>query len=180
MSPGDEYEQIMALIIAGDIDKLAEIARTVEGFPKGTDRFLGRHWITNAIDCGTASAVKWMIERDAPVNYREDEGETALLAVIDRKGPDKYEIMQMLIDAGADINAKGYMDFAPAHRAASRNDVQALRILHNAGADFSIRTNIDIYATPLEEAEFMDRSPEAAAYLKSLNIPTDRSGERQG
>ena len=52
--------------------------------------------------------------------------------------------------------------------AAAWNDVETLRILYEAGADFSIRTRIDAYATPLEEAMILGRSAEAVAYLKSV------------
>jgi hypothetical protein len=52
--------------------------------------------------------------------------------------------------------------------AAAWNDVAALRILHKAGADFSLRTRIDEYATPLEEAMLLGNAPEAVAYLQSI------------
>jgi hypothetical protein len=52
--------------------------------------------------------------------------------------------------------------------AAVRNDVEALKILHEAGADFTIRTVIDEYATPLEEAIALGNSAKAVAYLKTI------------
>jgi len=39
--------------------------------------------------------------------------------------------------------------------AAARNDVTALKIFVKYGADLSIRTDIDDYATPLEEARIL-------------------------
>ena len=50
------------------------------------------------------------------------------------------------------MNLKGVNDWTPAHMAAARDDVEALRVLVAHGADVSIRTTIDGYATPLEEA----------------------------
>ena len=41
--------------------------------------------------------------------------------------------------------------------AAARDDVEALRILVRHGADLSIRTDIDNYATPLEEARHLGK-----------------------
>ncbi len=37
----------------------------------------------------------------------------------------------------------------------------------DAGADFSIRTRIDEYATPLEEARILGGSADAVGYLES-------------
>ena len=51
--------------------------------------------------------------------------------------------------------------------AAARDDVEALRILVRYGADLSIRTDIDDYATPLEEARNLGKV-NAATYLESV------------
>jgi hypothetical protein len=114
--------------------------------------FVSRHWITNAIDCGTKEVVAWMLSMGAPVLFHDEEGFTVLHSAIDRGKPDRLEIMAMLLEAGADINARGINDWTPAHHAAVRNDVEALKFLVESGADLTIRTRIDEYATPLEEA----------------------------
>ncbi|MGB8370149.1 MAG: ankyrin repeat domain-containing protein [Limisphaerales bacterium] len=157
----------MKPLMAGDINTLEKLSQLIDDFPTGKDDFIQRYWITNAIDCGNLEGVRWMLEKKASVIFRDDEGYTVLHSAIDREKPDKYEMMQVLIDAGADVNAHGINDWTPAHMAAARNDVQALKLLHEAGADFTIRTRIDIYATPLEEAINLGHSPEAVAYLKS-------------
>ena len=41
--------------------------------------------------------------------------------------------------------------------AAARDDVEALRILAAHGADLTIRTDIDDYATPLEETRMLGK-----------------------
>ena len=51
--------------------------------------------------------------------------------------------------------------------AAARDDVDALRLLVAYGADLSIRTEIDNYATPLEEARVLGKR-NAVAYLEGL------------
>jgi uncharacterized protein len=163
-----DYDEIMKLIMAGDINALEDVAKIVIDFPKGQDDFIRRDWITNAIDCGNAEVVKWMLDKQVPINFRNDEGYSVLHSVIEREQPDKYEIMKMLIKAGADVNAKGINDWTPAHMAAVRDDVEALKILHQTGADFTIRTIIDGYATPLEEAIALGRSAKAIAYLKTI------------
>ena len=64
--------------------------------------------------------------------------------------------MELLLRFGADVNLKGINDWTPAHMAAARNDVKALKILVKYGADLNIQTNIDDYATPLEEARILN------------------------
>ncbi len=161
------YDDIMEPIAAGDITALEEIAEIVDDFPTGKDDFLGRHWIINAIDCGTAEVVAWMLLKGAPVVFRDDEGFTVLHSAIDREQPDRIEIVSMLLEAGADVNAHGINDWTPAHHAAARNDVETLKVLVRAGADLAVRTRIDGYATPLEEAENLGISSDAVAYLRN-------------
>jgi hypothetical protein len=51
--------------------------------------------------------------------------------------------------------------------AAARDAVDVLEVLVAHGADLSIRTNIDDYATPLEEARILGKL-KAAAFLERL------------
>ena len=169
-----DYDEIMEKLLAGDLAALEEIAEIVDDFPTGKDHFIARHWITHAIDCGTAEVVSWMLKNGAPVIFEDDEGFSVIHSAIDREKSDRIEIMKILIVAGADINAQGINDYTPAHHAAVRNDVEALRVLVENGADLTIRTRIDEYATPLEEAELMGNSPDSVAYLRN----PDDAGKR--
>jgi len=170
-----DYDDIMEPLMADDVEALEEIASIVDSFPSGKDDFISRHWITNAIDCGTKEVVAWMLSKKVPVVFRDEEGFTVLHSAIDREKPDRIEVIRMLLDAGADINARGINDYTPAHHAATRNDVEALRLLIEGGADLSIRTRIDEYATPLEEARIMGGSTDAVAYLQN----TEQGGAGQ-
>ena len=172
-----DYDDVMKPLIAGDVAALEEIASIVDDFPTGKDDFISRHWITNAIDCGTKEVVSWMLSRGAPVVFDDDEGFSALHSAMDREIPDRIEIMKMLIDAGADINARGINDYTPAHHAATRNDVEALWLLVESGADLTIRTRIDEYATPLEEAKIMGGSPDTVAYLQNTEQISEDKGQ---
>ena len=163
-----DYDQILEAIIAGDIAALNEIAQLVDDFPAGRDDFVGRQWITNAIDCGTLSAVSWILEKGVPLDFRDEEGYTVLHSALDRKPPERCELMRLLVAAGADLNLRGINDWTPAHLAAIRNDVEALKILKEAGADFDVRTGFDDYATPLEEAQNLGGAAEAVAYLRTI------------
>jgi ankyrin repeat protein len=72
------------------------------------------------------------------------------------------------LNAGASVNLKGINDWTPAHMAAARDDVKALRIFIRFGADLSIRTNIDEHATPLEEARNLGKR-NAAKFLEDYS-----------
>jgi ankyrin repeat protein len=76
-------------------------------------------------------------------------------------------VLERLLRAGAPVNLKGLNDWTPAHMAAARDDVEVLRLLVAHGADLTIRTTIDDYATPLEEVRTLGQH-RAAAFLESL------------
>jgi ankyrin repeat protein len=165
-----DYYAIIEIIRAADFEAMEELAKCWDEFPCGKDDFIGRHWITNAIDCGSVEVVSWMLSHGASVPIEVDDGYTVLHSVIERSKDDKYRMMRILIDAGADVDEIGIHGFAPAHHAAVRNDVEALKILHESGADFKLRTTVDDYATPLEEARSMNQrdAAEAIDFLQAL------------
>jgi ankyrin repeat protein len=162
-----DYGRLMDLLKSGTRKDFEELAASVPGFPHGLDDFLGRRWIVNAIDCGSKAAIEWMVEEEVELAFRDDEGYTALHCAIDRKAPDRYEVLEILLRAGAPVNLKGINDWTPAHMAVARDDAEALKILVQHGADLSIRTEIDGYATPLEEARRW-RKTAALRYLKNV------------
>ena len=106
-----------------------------------------------------------MLQKNVSLNFCNDEGYTVLHSCIDRDLLGKYEILRLLIAAGADLDAKGINDWTPLHLAAARDDITALKILLKAGADRTIRTEIDDYNTPAEEARMLGRH-EAAKLIE--------------
>ena len=143
----------MDILGSGDIEKLEEASQVIDDFPNGKDDFIQRHWITNAIDCGCLDSVKWVLEKGVDLAFRDDEGCTPFLSAIDRDLPGKHEVIELLIEYGAPINKQGWNDWTPLHQAAVREDIRALEILVDSGADLNRKTRIDDYATPLEEAK---------------------------
>lgn len=109
-----------------------------------------------------------MLQKGVDLTFRDEEGYTPLHAAIERSDSgDRLEILKLLLQAGAPINLKGINDWTPAHMAAARDDVDALKILVQFGADLSLRTEIDDYATPLEEARNLGKM-NAVRYLESV------------
>lgn len=162
-----DYEFVLAILRSGDRAELEELRELLDGFPEGVDSFIGRRWLLNALDVGARSSIEWILAQHVDLAFCDEEGYTPLLYVIDSSRADRYELLALLLRAGAPVNRKGINDWTPAHLAAARDDVAALRILVAHGADLSIRTNIDDYATPLEEARILGRL-KAVAYLESV------------
>lgn len=163
----DDYDYLIDLLAKGDIDELERVKACLDTFPKGVDQFVQRHWITNAIDCGSIETIKWILSHSVDLTFVDAEGFTPLLSAIDRELPHKYEIMELLISYGAPVNKQGFNDYTPLHLAAVREDIQALEILIAHKANTSIKTQIDSYATPLEQAKLCG-CKKSVQYLKSL------------
>jgi ankyrin repeat protein len=161
------YLRVMAILASGTPEQWEELSRQIATFPHGIDDLVHRRWIVNALGTGSKRCVEWMLARKVDLDFRDEEGYTPVHVVIERNAPDRYELLDLLLRAGAPINLKGINDWTPAHMAAARDDVEALKILVRYGADLSIRTNIDDYATPLEEARNLGKL-NAATYLESV------------
>jgi uncharacterized protein len=161
------YRHGLEVLESGDSAKLLALAGELDGFPHGDDPYVGRRWITNAVDVGSLSTVRWFLSQGVDLNFCSDEGYTPLHSAIDRSLSDKHEVLALLLAAGAPVNRKGTNDWTPAHLAAARDDVEALRLLVQYGADLNIRTDIDDYSTPLEEARSLGKR-NAASYLESV------------
>ncbi|MGK7917535.1 MAG: ankyrin repeat domain-containing protein [Prochloraceae cyanobacterium] len=157
----------MEILVSGNIEQLEELAVIFDDFPNGKDNFISRHWITNAIDCASLETIKWMLAKGVSLDFRDNEGYTPLLSAIERDRPQRYQIMKLLFDYRVPLNKQGINDWTPLHLAAARDDVEACKLLIEQGASTSIRTRIDDYATPLEEARMLG-CKNAAKYLESI------------
>jgi uncharacterized protein len=80
---------------------------------------------------------------------------------------DKLNIVKLLLSYDADINQRGVNDYTPLHYAANNDDPEAIELLLSHGANPNARTNIDDFATPLEEAENLGRT-NAAKVLRKM------------
>lgn len=169
--PSPAYDAIDPTLGNGSAEVWEKLSEEWPGFPRGREDFLGQTWLSRAVCSGNPAAVAWMLGKRVEVSVLERDGHTPLHSAIDSEGGSKYEIMRRLIEAGADLNVRGFNDWTPAHLAGARNDLRALKMICEAGADLSMRTRIDWYATPLEELEHLEAEQpgfcsECLAYLK--------------
>jgi hypothetical protein len=166
----NDYLFITGILREGTVDQLEELAELVDGFPHGENDLIHGRWITEAIFNGSLNSIQWMLSKGVDLGFCELDGYTPLHSALERSGSDKYEVLELLLKHGAPVNAHGNNDWTPAHKAVGRNDLRALKILASHGADFTIRTRIDNYETPLEMARQMVRrgkNPRIAKYLES-------------
>ena len=183
MNNDEKYDLIFNILLNSTGEDWERFAQQFPDFPNGLDRELfkydcgqiyqlGTPWITNAIDCASFECVKWMIAKGVNLHYKAPGGYFPLHSCIDREFPDKYEMLQLLIDNGADVNVGTNLDamainsWSPLHMAACRNDLEAIKILLDNGADITLRTTIDNYCTAEQEAVILGKQ-EAAELIRT-------------
>ena len=109
--------------------------------------------------------IRALLDRGAKLEYEWPLGFASIVEVLTTDREDKHELLELLLDHGADVNQHGVNDYTPLHMAAVQNDAKAIEILLAHGADPEVRTRVDDYATPLEELQYHGLT-EAAATLK--------------
>ncbi len=162
------YDEIMEILVHGDASNFLTLQAAEPSFPHGRDSFLDRHWITNAIHFEAETAIRWMVAQGVNLSYCDNEGLTSLSEVLDCKDAElRYAMLHLLLKAGARHDVVGYNVFTAAHFAAVRNDVKALRILKEYGADLCAATLDFSWRTPEDVARF-HKCDDALAYLESI------------
>ena len=92
-----------------------------------------------------------LLQEEASVKTKGANGNTALNRVFDipifqshiKTDDDIAQIVQKLIDAKLDVNTRNNDGITPAMQAVTRNNFQALEILKNNGADFTLTDHLE-------------------------------------
>lgn len=159
----------------GDLKALRAALGNPPDFPNCCGpRGFGENCLEYAIYHSPLSFIRTLLELGAEPNYEDDAGFPSIIAALSSQRPDRCQIIDLLLSFGADIQRRGINDYTPLHYAANSEDIQAIELLLSYGANPSAITNIDHYATPLEEAEYLGRL-KAIQALKRL-VPGQEGG----
>ena len=140
----------------GDLEALRTLMGNPPDFPNCRGpRGVGDIILEYAIYHSPLSFVRTLLELGADPNYEDPAGFPSLIATISTDRPDKYELAELLLSRGANIQQRGVNDYTPLHFAAARNDAKLIELLLAYGADPSARTRIDEFATPAQESELL-------------------------
>jgi ankyrin repeat protein len=132
---------------------------------------VGRIVLEYAIYQSPLPFVRALLELGANPNYGESAGFPSLLAALSTNREDRYDIVELLLQFGADVQQRGVNDYTPLHYAAVQNDLRMIQLLLSHGADPTAKTGIDDFTTPQEEAERRGFS-KAAQILKQAAEPS--------
>ena len=152
------HQVVHDAFVRGDIDALKAALGHPSDFPNNPipwELAIGDHVLAYAIYHSPLNFIHALLEMGADPNYEDPAGFPSLIATISSERPDKAEILELLLAAGADLQQRGGNDYTPLHDAVSRNDRKMVLLLLSHGADQQARTRIDDYATPFEEAEIL-------------------------
>ncbi len=126
----------------GDAHELDVIGWATGAPPERRDEMLAllvargaRHHIFSAIKLGNLRLIEKVVEENPAALERKmsrfEGGQTALHFAINRK---RYDILDLLIELGADVDAKDMSGQSPLEMAMLRGDQEAIRRLKKAGA----------------------------------------------
>ncbi len=124
---------------------------------------LGDYFLTVASARLQLDSVRLLLEFGANPNVRNSEGDTPLLCAINcvEHSPNRaVQIVQKLVEAGADLEARGYMDKTPYLKACSRSSTEMVKKLVELGAD---------HRAVVEDGGVMDGS----AFADIFEAPTE-------
>jgi len=156
-----------AALTAGDMDALRQCFAEDPRFPNADDPLTATALLALAIYRSPLPLVERLLELGASPNYEALDGFPSVYAALTTDRPDRYALIELLLSRGADVNGRGVNDYTPLHLAVSQRDERAIEILLAHGADPDLKTRIDEYATPLEEAVILGNT-EGAQMLRRL------------
>jgi ankyrin repeat protein len=116
--------------------------------------------------------VAYLLKRGANPNFVNDCGEAPLHEVIDTVIEDEstsLKIISLLLDSGADIETRAYMDKTPFLKACSRSSLKVIKLLVERGCD--VQATVDEYGEKFNAIYWsclLQSDNEIVKYVKSV------------
>jgi ankyrin repeat protein len=168
MSPMNDALAIHEAYKRGELEALKRLLGEPPDFPNCRGPAgVGEIILEYAIYHSPLAFIRTLLDLGADPNYPDHAGFPSLIAALSSDRPDRYEIIELLLASGANIQEHGINDWTPLHYAAATDDLEGIELLLAHGADPNARTRVDDYATPLEEAEILGRA-QAVRLLRKL------------
>jgi len=140
-------------VVAGDIDALRAAYGDESTFPNCQGPLaIGDSILIYAIYHGPKSLVDDLLALGAAVRPEVNDGFPPMVALMSTQREDKYELIQTLADAGANVDEPGINDQTALSWAIGQGDLEGVRLFLRLGADPHRRTRIDDRTSPLDEA----------------------------
>ena len=142
--------------VAGDLAALRAALEDPSDFPNCRQPFdlaIGDHPLEYAIYWSPLSFIEQLLRLGANPNYPDHAGFPSLIAALSARRTDKLQILEALLASGADVGQRGINDWTPLHYAVIERDVETVRLLLARGADPTLKTRIDDFTSPLEDAD---------------------------
>jgi uncharacterized protein len=115
---------------------------------------------------GSVDAVRLLIAGDADVNAKEPaQNQTALMWAAAEHHPD---VVRMLIQAKANVQARTKNGFTALHFAAREGDIESARLLLSAGVNIDVRSQPDVVTSAAEGEQDSRRSTSAGGTAQPL------------
>ena len=159
-----DHEDVHAAAKSGDTDEVAALLSMDNRLTRSFDAD-GWSPLHLAAHYGHTALVELLLHNNAPVDLRSTNqmANTALHAALAGR---RADVVKILLDAGADVNAKQHGGWTPLHAAAANGDRALVDLLLARGAKPSLAN--DAGATPAstarerghaEIADYLDRLP---------------------
>lgn len=142
--------------VRGDIEALRDVLGYPPDFPNCRQPFdlaVGDHPLEYAIYWSPGVFIAELLRLGADPNYPDPAGFPPLIAAISARRSDRNEILNLLLENGADPAQRGINDWTPLHFAVAERDIEAVKLLLAHGADPDLKTRLDDCTCALDEAE---------------------------
>jgi ankyrin repeat protein len=161
-----DHDDVHVAAKRGDTD---EVAALLSMDNRLTRTFDAEGWspLHLAAHYGHAAVVDLLLHNNAPVDLRSTNAmaNTALHASLAGR---RSEIVKILVDAGADVNAQQHGGWTPLHAAAANGDRAAIDLLFAHGADAALANDAGVTPAALarerghpEIADYLEQRPRA-------------------
>ena len=132
----------------GEVDVLQSL---LEENPKAVTYYSSDGFPALGLACffNRYEAAALLIKSGAPINAASNN-EQKVMPIHAAAAADSLELCTLLLDHGADVNARQQDDFTPLHAAAQNGNVELVRLFLLQGADVNVRTGSGL--SPLQLA----------------------------